>query len=448
MCIRDSKDAVAEALTWNMPANARKVLELKQVLGKTSPAKYESFHAGVSPDGNYRGAFLYHGCGTGRDSGKRVQPQNFPRGSMSISDIDRALEDLKGGMGWEDVDTFYGDPLDVAASCLRGVICAPEGKDLICSDYSAVEGRGLAWLAGEDSVLADYIAGRDPYLVAAMPLFDKTYEELAAGMAAKEKWAKDARQAGKPSDLGFGYGGGIGAYETFSTAYGLDVSHIYNLLRDKFDPEETDKCRFLAERYLRMHPDTKFRLEEAIGADMAKRLWRESHPYTVLYWKALDEAAHSAVMHPGEVFPVRNVAYLCADNFLYCRLPSGRVLHYYDPKIKIQEDEDFGEREAVTYMRIDSATNKWRRTFTYGGKLAENVTQAVCRDLLFFGALKLESAGYPIVSRIHDELVACVPEGFGSIEEFESLMATLPKWAAGFPLTAAGGWRGKRYRKD
>ena len=129
-----------------------------------------------------------------------------------------------------------------------------------------------------------------------------------------------------------------------------------------------------------------------------------------------------------------------------CRLPSGRLLFYREPRLQMTANAWGEEKESVTYMSVDGMTKKYVRTSTYGGKLAENVTQAVCRDLMVEAMLRVEAAGYPLVMTVHDELVAEVPEGFGGVEEFCGIMCKVPAWAAGFPVKAEG-WRGKRYRK-
>ena len=174
--------------------------------------------------------------------------------------------------------------------------------------------------------------------------------------------------------------------------------------------------------------------------------WREAHPMTVKFWYALEEACMAAVANPSRVTSARSIQFRVSGSFLMMRLPSGRLIYYYDPQI-LPCETSWGEtKDCVTYMTVHSITKKWVRTNTYAGKLAENATQAVARDLMALAMLRVEAAGYPVVLSVHDELISEVPEGFGSVAEFEQIMCELPPWAAGLPLKAAG-WRGRRYRK-
>jgi DNA polymerase len=308
---------------------------------------------------------------------------------------------------------------------------AREGYDLVAADFSAIEGRGIAWLAGEESELDNYRAGKDPYIANAARILGKDYADITPA---------ERQSPGKISVLACGYQGGVRAVRKFG-GEGMTDEEI---------------------------------------SEQIVEPWRAAHPATVQYWRSLEDACVSAVREPGKIFSARGTAFRVAQQpggsrpFLLCRLPSGRLLFYYDPVI--HQDELFlvevrvgkaewmrradprfnptkcvaGKRkiaEKVTYMTVDSITKKWVRTSTYGGKLAENVTQAICRDLMAGAMLRLEAAGYLIVLTVHDEIVSEVPEGFGSVEEFESIMCQVPEWAAGFPITAAG-WRGKRYKKQ
>jgi DNA polymerase len=209
-----------------------------------------------------------------------------------------------------------------------------------------------------------------------------------------------------------GYGGGVGAFQSMAKNLGVKV------------------------------PDAE--------ADKIKSAWRESHPEIVNYWYALERAAMNAVREPGIVFSAgakgRESAFKVAGNVLWLRLPSFRVIAYPDPKIKPVETPWGEMKDAVTFMGVDAKTHKWSRQKTYGGSLAENVTQAICRDLLAEAIIRLESAGYPIVMHAHDEAVADVPKGFGSLKEFEAIMCASESWAAGMPVVSEG-YEALRYRK-
>ena len=389
--------SVADALRMEIPDDARKILEIRRSLGRSSSAKYQAIIDRASADGRVRGTLLYHGAGTGRWSGAGIQPQNFPSRIKTDTDPTILLDAvLAGGLGMLGA-ICDDDPMAVAGAITRSVLIAKPGHDLLAADYSAIEGRGLAWLAGEESELKNYRKGLDVYVANAASILNKPYDSVT----------KEERQSpGKISVLACGYSGGVGAVRKFG-GQGMSDEEI-------------------SERIVRP--------------------WRKSHPMTTKLWYGLEDACMSAVRNPGSIHSYRSISYKVQGGFLLCRLPSGRMLYYYNPMIMEMPTSWGTIKECVTYMTVDSMTKKWVRTNTYSGRLAENVTQAVCRDIMAEAMLRVEAAGYPLVLTVHDELVAEVPEGFGSVEEFCELMCIVPEWAKGFPINAAG-WRGKRYRK-
>lgn len=386
---------VEEALATTENKMAKRILEIRQSLSKTSTAKYTTLLGAKMLDDRLRGMFMYHGAGTGRWTGRIVQLQNLPRGSFS--DVDWAI-DLFRNHDLEMLSMFYGDIPPAAATCLRGMLIPAEGKDFICADYSSIEGRVLAWLAGEESALNVYRAGHDPYKVAASAIYHVAYDDVQ----------KKQRQIGKVAELALGYQGSVNAFNAMAVNYGVTLP------------------------------------EDEVREIVAK--WRDSRPVTVQFWRNLERACTRAVEKTGSVWDCGKIRFKVSDGFLKMRLPSGRVLWYARPRIALKE-MSWGEQKAVVaFDGVDSKTRKWGQQYLYGGLLAENATQATARDLLVNGMFAVESAGYPIVLHVHDELVAEVPEGFGSVEEFERLMCTLPEWGKTIPVKAEG-WRGKRYKK-
>ena len=386
---------VEEALATTENKMAKRILEIRQSLSKTSTAKYTTLLGAKMLDDRLRGMFMYHGAGTGRWTGRIVQLQNLPRGTFS--DVDWAI-DLFRNHDLEMLSMFYGDIPPAAATCLRGMLIPAEGKDFICADYSSIEGRVRAWLAGEESALNVYRAGHDPYKVAASAIYHVAYDDVQ----------KKQRQIGKVAELALGYQGSVNAFNAMAVNYGVTLP------------------------------------EDEVREIVAK--WRDSRPVTVQFWRNLERACTRAVEKPGSVWDCGKIRFKVSDGFLRMRLPSGRVLWYARPRITLKE-MSWGEQKAVVaFDGVDSKTRKWGQQYLYGGLLAENATQATARDLLVNGMFAVESAGYPIVLHVHDELVAEVPEGFGSVEEFERLMCTLPEWGKTIPVKAEG-WRGKRYKK-
>ena len=396
---------VEKALAATENETVKAILEIRQSLSKSSTAKYQAFVTSACPDGRVRGAFMYHGAGTGRWSGRLIQPQNFPRGSFS--DVDFCIKLFADG-DLDGVQLFYGDPMAAAATCLRGMIIPAQGWDFICADYSSIEGRVLAWLAGEETALDVYRSGRDPYKVNAAAIYNTAYEAVT----------KQQRQVGKVAELALGYQGSVGAFNAMAMNYGVS-------------------------------------LPEAEVLSIV-RAWREAHPKTTRLWKELEESCALAVRYPGQGFAYKptksSPALMFAVRefgrvpFLGLKLPSGRKLWYCRPRM-VMKDMPWGEQKpVVAFDGVNSLTKKWTVQYLYGGLLAENATQATARDILVNGMLNVEGHGYPVVMHIHDEAVAEVFEKSGSVDEFEQMLCSLPPWANGLPLKAEG-WRGKRYKK-
>lgn len=382
----------------SLPANVKAALNLRREAAKSSTAKLVAMRDAASSDGRVRGMFQYHGANTGRWAGRRVQLQNMTRGGLAPADVEDAINHFNNARY---LDMMYGSPLDVISSCLRGMITASEGKDLVAVDFSAIEARVLAWLAGQESVLEIFRTHGKIYEHAAADIYDVPMANVD----------KAQRQIGKVAVLALGYGGGVGAFQSMARVYGVKVA----------DAE----------------------------ADKIKAAWREANTHITRYWYDLESAAVNAVQLGCVCYAGhkdRRVAFKLNGSFLWCKLPSGRVLCYPYPEVREVEVPWGGTKPALFYWCVNGTTKKWEETSTYGGSLSENVTQAVARDLLAEAMLRLASEGFDICSHVHDEVVVEVPAGDSALKEVEEIMTQAPAWAKGLPL-AAEGWRAKRYKK-
>ena len=411
-----AKADVLDALQGDLPPAVEAALRLRKEAAKSSTAKLIAMKERASADGRVRGIHQYHGAATGRWAGRGIQAQNFPRPRPGIGEAE--TDDIISHLSEHAyIDMMYGPTMDAIADSLRGMIVAEPEHDLVAVDFSAIEARVLAWLAGQESVLDIFRT------------HGKIYEHAAAGIyhVPMEKVTKDQRQIGKVAVLALGYGGGVGAFQSMARVYNVKV------------------------------PDAE--------AEEIKKAWRDSHPAIVRYWYALEDAAIRALTEGGvqSAGPRgREVKFRKAGSFLWLQLPSKRVLCYPYPELRVVETPWGDPKEALTYMtELDSTTRKklgnkvlpdpnangnWCRISTYGGSLAENVTQAVARDLLACAILRIEQRGIKIVMHCHDEIVAEVNSGSSCVGDIEQLMCELPSWATGLPVSAEG-WQRKRYGK-
>lgn len=393
-------------LDRSIPMKARRVMELRQESAKASTAKLDAMVNRVSSDGRIKGLFQYTAAGTGRWAGRGVQVQNLPRTTfMKQDEIEYIFARLKDRtLTAEEIVTFYGSPMSVISECIRGFLVAEEAHALYACDFSAIEARVLAWLSGEEWVLDIFRTHGKIYEAAASAIYQMPMEQVT----------KAQRQIGKVAELALGFGGGKVAFVKMGLNYGLSVSES--------------------------------------SAESIKQAWRASRPATVKYWYALENAAINALKHVGDKFHAgvkgREVCFLKNGSFLLCRLPSGRIIYYPHPKLEAVLTPWGDPKDAVTYMSENTQNRQWERCSTYGGSLAENITQSVARDLLAEAMLRLDTAGWKIIMHAHDEVVCeeIISEN-KTMEDMESIMCTLPSWGKDLPLSAAG-WIGKRYRKE
>jgi len=402
------KKTVDDAIkAGKMPAECKRVLELRQNLNKTSLKKYPNFLNHTTSDGVMRFSLNFRATVHGRWGGAGVQPHNFPRGTLKKKDVDGteidlapiAAEQIKAGMDLEMLRLFYEDPMEVFVSCLRTMIIPREGKELFVSDFSAIEARVLFWLANHADGCKAFVEKRKMYEELAMVIFNRT---SISGVT------KDERFVGKQAFLLSGYGGGWKKFQT--------------------------TCEMLG---------------QPVTAEVAKKAingYRELHAPVPKLWSNLEKAAIAAVEKPGRTFKLNHVEWFMEGKFLKCRLPGGRCIHYYGPQVRY-EKTPWGESKAVLYhWTVDTTTKKWTFSKTWGGVLTQNCVGGISADLLAASMLRERKAGYDVILTVHDEIVAEKEIGTGNIHEFDKYMKTIPKWASGCPVSTEG-WCGSRYRK-
>lgn len=470
----------------DLPANVRRAVEIRQEAAKTSVAKLKAMLDRASDDGRVRGTTIYHGAGTGRFQSVGVNFSNLPRPRREFDDAHIDRKTLFEAFRCEDPDWLqflYGDtlgrPLHLVSDAIRGFIMAAPGHDLVQADYSGIEGAVIAWSSGEHWKV------RAMHEIIADPSLPDMYRRTAAGIlnlpvetVTKKHWARQA--VGKVSELALGFGGGVSAFHSMSKNYGVKLDPLFGPVWATADEERRERAVKRYESNVKRGKEKADELsrEAWLACEIIKVGWRETNPAIKKGWHAREDAVRDAIRNPGTQFTALKCSYLVARGFLWCRLPSGRCLAYGAPKLRDQVwaevllddgtwcdaevmDRETAERMAVkgrcringatspsiSALSVNSVTKKWARSHLYGGLLAENDTQAIARDLLVNGMRKAEAAGYPIIAHVYDEMIAEVPRGVGDLSAFEKLICELPEWAAGMPLTA-GGWRGKRYRKD
>lgn len=415
----------------SLPPELRELLAIRLQASSTSTAKYKTLINGVSSDGRLRGTLQFNGASrTGRWAGRLFQPQNLPRPSLDADVVDRGIDALLADCE----DLLFDDVMELTSSAIRGCLIAPRNKKLVIADLSNIEGRVLSWLAGEKwkiKAFEDFDAGQghDLYKLAYAKSFGCKPEDVS----------KEDRQIGKVQELALGYEGGVGAFLTFAAAYGIDLEDMAAKAWDSI-PDHIKLATNKAWGYANTRSATFGLSAQAWQTcDAFKRLWREAHPEINAFWGELQEAAISAVVNKSTTYVCRMLAMRCDGNWLRIRLPSGRFLCYPAPQI---------DGSNVTYMGVNQYSRKWSRLKTYGGKLTENITQAVSRDILAAAMPAIETAGYRIVLTVHDEIISEAPDNDRySVDELATLMATTPVWAKGLPLAAAG-FETYRYRKD
>ena len=377
-----SKKAVAEMIEES-DGEVEELLRLRLLMAKTSVKKYEAMERSVCSDGRVHGLLQFYGANrTGRWAGRLVQVQNLPQNH--IEDLELARRLVREGR-FEDVEMLYDSTPKVLSELIRTAFVPEPGCRFVVADFSAIEARVLAWLAGEQWRLEVFSSHGKIYEASASAMFHVPIEEVTKG--------SPLRQKGKIAELGLGYGGAAGALVSMGA---LDMG----LSEDDLPP--------------------------LVAA------WRRANPHITQFWWDVDKAAVEAVMKRAKTRAGR-IGFEYRSGILFVMLPSGRKLAYVKPRMAVNK---FG-REGLTYEGI-LENKKWGRIETYGPKLVENIVQGTARDLLAEAMLRVEKRGYPIVMHCHDEIIAEVPEGMGSVEEMCEVMAVRPSWAEGLPLRADG----------
>lgn len=411
---------------------ARAVLSLRAEAGKASVAKFRPMVESAGADDRIRGCFQYSPAHTRRWGGRRVQLQNLKRPQVDFSIIESLIQDLKKGISAEEINVLYGPPMSLLGDCTRSFLVAAPAHTLLVADYASIEARVLAWLANESEVLNVFRSNKDIYKVAAAQIFGCSADEVTSAQ----------RQVGKVAVLALGYGGGIGAFQTMAKAYGVKMEPAYEYLLESATPDQRKQA---SNRYRHVgaeYPDISEK--EFIASELTKIIWRENNQNIVAYWTLLEDTAIHAIRNPGKWYKANSISYSKQGSFLLCRLPGGGLMCYPYPELK--PTPTLSNPQKVELLYKAEANGQWRSFSTYGGSLAENVTQAVARNLLADAMLRLDDANYKIVVHIHDEIVCEMPECEADLDTMIKIMIDNPSWANGLPL-AATGFVSQRYRK-
>ena len=435
-----------------LPDPVKLLLSIRLEATKTSTAKYQALVKATSADGRLRNTLQFAGAlRTARWAGRIFQPQNMPRPDVQLiaehfgTDLkgltdeltqeyeDQGVAALKGGFA----DVVFNNVMGMSANLVRGAIVAAPGKKLCIADLANIEGRGLAYLAGESwkiQAFRDYDngTGADLYNLAYARSFNVRVEDMPKG----------GRQIGKVQELGLGYEGGVSAFLTFAAVYNMDLDELADAVWATASREALDDATGVL-AWVKKKKRSTFGLTDRvyIACELLKRAWRDAHPNTEALWAAAKDAVTKAIERPGQTFSIGEHLRARVDgDWLRLRLPSGRYLCYCKPQV-----DNSGQ---ISYLGVDQYTRQWKRVKTYGGKIIENCTQAFARDIMAANMQLIEDSGYAIVLSVHDELLTEAPDS----EDFSAytlagLMARAPSWAPGIPLAAAG-FEAYRYRKD
>jgi len=397
-----AKATVEEYLAGDTRTICREVLELRKQLAHSSVAKFDKMQLMCEKDSRVRGNLVYHGAHTGRFAGRGVQLHNLPR--ASVANPDEVIADFNL-LSYQDILDRYPDVNETAMALIRPMITAESGSQLIVADYSSIENRVLHWLAGDEKTLDDFKKGVCQYKMYSASRLNIKYEEVT----------KEQRTESKPDVLGLGYGGGYRALVSVAAGYGVALDN----------KSAQERVNFYRKKY-----------------HLIPKLWKK------VFNKVLEavETKDPQVL----ITPTAQLEFRCAGGYLFILLPSGRRLSY--PQVKLNATWEIKVKgrqvpmsSVISYMGVRQST--WARIGTHPGMLVENIVQALARDILVYGMLCAEQAGYKIIASVHDEAIAEVDESEGNLEDFCEYLCMKQKWAETIPLKAEG-YVSKRYRKD
>lgn len=387
-----NKATVSELLGTVTDPGTRRVLELRQLTGKTSTKKYQAILDAACADHRIRGLLQYYGAArTGRWAGRRVQLQNLAQNHL---DNIGTVRELVRARDLETLELAYDSVPDVLSQLIRTALIAKPGHTFLVADYSAIEARVVAWMAGEQWRMDVFAQGGDIYCNSASQMFHVP--------VVKHGINGHLRQKGKIAELACAYGGGVGALKAFGAdKMGLSEDEMQTIVQN----------------------------------------WRRASPTIPRFWSATERAARSALAHPGKTFTVQpcGVKYRRDADALRCKLPSGRILSYWHA--------DLGQDGHLYYMGQNQTTRKWERTETWGGKLVENIVQAVARDCLAVALLRLDDAGFQTLFTVHDEVIVEEPQGRRTWQDVAEIMGQSIEWAPGL-LLRGDGYETQFYMKD
>lgn len=394
----------------------RVALNLRAEFTKTSIAKYDALKL-AAPNGRAHHLFQFYGASrTGRWAGRKVQAHNLPRATKEVAERLHEATDLVRNGEYEETYMEFGNVMHVLSSLIRSAFRAPPGRVLRVADLNAIENRVLGWLAGCKAILDVFVNGLDPYMAFGVHLYSKPYEKIT----------KEERTNSKPAVLGAGYRLGGGELKE----------------NDSGDLVRTGLWGYA----------------EQLGVDMPREMahravaiFRQTYPEVVQFWYELEDAARRAVTQQ-ETVRVGFVVFDMKPGVMRIKLPSGRYLHYLKPRyrtITFEGRDGPYKKQVLTYEGINQKTKQWGRQTTHGGKITENLCQAIARDLLAAGLVRANGAGFEIVGHVHDEIIAeCdANDNVHTVELLCDLMSRPLKWAPGLPLAAAG-YENQFFKKD